>query len=352
MSLRTYANAPATTLASSCSAGATSISLTSVTGFPITYPYILILDKGTASEEVVLVTAGAGTTLTVTRGYDGTAAFSHSVGANVVHGISAIDPREANAHVNATTGVHGLTGAVVGTSDSQTLTNKTISVDNNTVSGIAASSFVLSNGSGNIDGSASQKAIPSGVVVGDTDTQTLSNKTLTSPTINSPTVTSPPANIARPAGEVSMFGGSAAPSGWLMCDGSAVSRTGSTAALFAVIGTSYGAGDGSTTFNLPNFNTGNNFPRGGSPGSTGGAATHTHTLSNNGWAKIYAAASTPFIGLRRIATSAYNLTHGVTTSLSVSADSSSQSVGTELGGATDSASSLPPYVGVNFIIKT
>jgi hypothetical protein len=60
-----------------------------------------------------------------------------------------------------------------------TLTNKTISVGNNTLSGIAASSFVLSNASGNIDGAAAQKAIPSGVVVGTTDTQTLTNKTIT-----------------------------------------------------------------------------------------------------------------------------------------------------------------------------
>lgn len=61
---------------------------------------------------------------------------------------------------------------------SEVLTNKTISADSNTLSGIAASSFVLSNGSGNIDGSAAQKVIPAGVVVGTTDTQDLSNKTL------------------------------------------------------------------------------------------------------------------------------------------------------------------------------
>jgi len=61
-------------------------------------------------------------------------------------------------------------------SSSDTLTNKTISADDNTISGIAASSFVLSNGSGNIDGSASQKAIPSGTVVGTSDAQTLTTK--------------------------------------------------------------------------------------------------------------------------------------------------------------------------------
>jgi hypothetical protein len=59
-----------------------------------------------------------------------------------------------------------------------TLTNKTISADSNTLSGIAASSFVLSDASGNIDGSASQKAIPSGAVVGTSDSQTLTNKTI------------------------------------------------------------------------------------------------------------------------------------------------------------------------------
>lgn len=65
-----------------------------------------------------------------------------------------------------------------GTSSTVTITNKTISADDNTLNGLAASSFVVTNGSGRIDGSAAQKAIPSGTVVGTSDSQTLSNKTI------------------------------------------------------------------------------------------------------------------------------------------------------------------------------
>ncbi|HEY1694814.1 MAG TPA: phage tail protein [Polyangiaceae bacterium] len=55
-----------------------------------------------------------------------------------------------------------------------------------------------------------------------------------------------------PSGAVVAFGGSAAPDGWLVCDGSTVSRT-QYASLFAAIGVSHGSGDGSTTFNLPDY---------------------------------------------------------------------------------------------------
>lgn len=53
-----------------------------------------------------------------------------------------------------------------------------------------------------------------------------------------------------PVGIVSPFAGTTPPEGWLICDGSAISRV-DYADLFAVIGTTYGAGDGSTTFNIP-----------------------------------------------------------------------------------------------------
>ena len=53
-----------------------------------------------------------------------------------------------------------------------------------------------------------------------------------------------------PIGAILAFGGATAPAGWLLCQGQAVSRT-TYAALFAAIGTAFGAGDGSTTFNIP-----------------------------------------------------------------------------------------------------
>lgn len=62
----------------------------------------------------------------------------------------------------------------------------------------------------------------------------------------------PPVQLQAPTGIVAAFAGAAAPAGWLMCDGSAVSRA-TYSALFAVIGTTYGAGNGSTTFNLPDL---------------------------------------------------------------------------------------------------
>lgn len=60
------------------------------------------------------------------------------------------------------------------------------------------------------------------------------------------------ANPTIPTASIWMYGGASAPSGWLLCDGTAVSRS-TYSALFAVIGSDYGEGDGSTTFNTPNL---------------------------------------------------------------------------------------------------
>ena len=59
-------------------------------------------------------------------------------------------------------------------------------------------------------------------------------------------------NYSAMAGTIKMFAGSVAPDGWLLCNGQAVSRT-TYSKLFNVIGTTYGEGDGSTTFNVPDL---------------------------------------------------------------------------------------------------
>lgn len=86
------------------------------------------------------------------------------------------------------------------------------------------------------------------------------------------------ANTNVPVGLISPYAGSTAPTGWLLCDGSAVSRS-TYADLFAVVGTTFGAGNGTTTFNLPNLV--NFSPMGAGStvgrGSTAGALTTAHT---------------------------------------------------------------------------
>lgn len=157
-------------------------------------------------------------------------------------------------------------------------------------------------------------------------------------------------SIGGLAGEVKMYAGSAAPSGWLVCDGSAVSRT-TYAALFAVIGTTYGAGDGSTTFNLPDLrgrttigvgqgNTGEGGVLGTNRAlaSVGGTETHTLTLaqipSNNiityrYWNHYYGS----FTGIANSDVTTYPQTVNLT------------------GGGNGAHNNMMPYLTLNFIIK-
>ncbi len=101
-----------------------------------------------------------------------------------------------------------------------------------------------------------------------------------------------------PPGSIIMWSKDAAPDGWLLCDGSAVSRS-TYAALFAIASTNFGAGDGSSTFNLPDFddrlaggkNSGISYtPTGGTIGSssslTTAATTPSFSVSGSGTASI------------------------------------------------------------------
>lgn len=174
-----------------------------------------------------------------------------------------------------------------------------------------------------------------------------------------------------PTGSITMFAGSSAPTGYLLCQGQAVSRT-TYSALFAIIGTTYGTGDGSTTFNLPNLQ--GKFALGKSSsyalGSTGGASTvtlttnqipaHTHgNKSLTGWAKMWG--NTGFIGRGGSAdwggiirpgdywygNSPAEDTGWQSSSLEIDASHEHSSVG---GGAAHE--NMPPYQSVNYIIKT
>lgn len=82
-----------------------------------------------------------------------------------------------------------------------------------------------------------------------------------------------------PAGTILPFGGATAPAGWLLCDGSAVSRT-TYAALFSSISTAWGYGDNSTTFNLPDMR--GRFPRGRDAGVARDPDRVSRTAANTG----------------------------------------------------------------------
>jgi len=84
---------------------------------------------------------------------------------------------------------------------------------------------------------------------------------------------------ASPSGTIVAFGGTTAPSGWLLCNGATVSRS-TYASLFAAISTNFGAGDGSSTFHLPDLR--GRFLRGRDTTAGRDPDVATRTASNSG----------------------------------------------------------------------
>jgi microcystin-dependent protein len=133
-------------------------------------------------------------------------------------------------------------------------------------------------------------------------------------------------------------------SGWLACNGQAVSRT-TYAPLFAKIGTSYGGGDGVTTFNVPNFNQGGNFPRGATvPGVAGGELEHVLTM-----AEMPAHNHSVIVGATGAGAGQSGSNYGFVDGTS---NNSSGPVITDARGSGAPHNNLPPFVTVFFLIKT
>lgn len=136
-----------------------------------------------------------------------------------------------------------------------------------------------------------------------------------------------PANNANEIGFIKAFGGTSVPTSYLACNGAAVSRT-TYAALFAAIGTTWGVGDGSTTFNLPSTarmalvgsggtSTGT---LGNTVGSTGGAETVTLTSATIPSVSVTGTITPPYSNflVQNGSAQAANILTGLTNSFSFS----------------------------------
>lgn len=157
------------------------------------------------------------------------------------------------------------------------------------------------------------------------------------------------ANTYQPAvvGAVIAFAGSTSPAGWLLCDGSAVSRT-DYAALFAVIGTTYGSGDGSTTFNLPNLV--DKFIEGSSTAGTeitAGLPNITGSVTGSAFGKYTSDDSVGALKRRKNGSSTWG-TNDASGTVSIAIDLNAQNSNSIYGNST---TVQPPAVTMRYIIK-
>lgn len=178
-----------------------------------------------------------------------------------------------------------------------------------------------------------------------------------------PGLQGPPGETGIPAGTISLWAHETPPLNWLLCDGAAVSRT-TYASLFAAIGTRYGAGNGTTTFNVPNLK--GRVPVGldtaqtefDNLSETGGSKTHTLTIAQvpNVQGRLAIHGSEAGSGFWQPSGAFSGQTSHANLYRPFGAGTSgASSIGTALqfnnGGGGGSHPILQPYQVVNFIIK-
>ena len=291
------------------------------------YFYCTLLDLD-GNMEIVKVTARTGNLFTIERAQESTTAKSFNAGARVELRVTAqsvldaVDTAVAGvsltslgvfataAELNVLDGITAntaelnlLDGAVVTTNEINTLSGVTASAgDINKLVGLNATTAELNKLAGVTVTTAEINKL-SGLTATTAELNKMSGVTVTTTEINR--LAGVTSNIQTqinsfatfPAGSVIAYAGSTAPTGWLLCQGQAVSRT-TYATLFGEIGTYYGAGNGSTTFNVPDLRgrvvagkddmggvaanrlTGTSGGVDGSAlGAYGGSETHTLTVS-------------------------------------------------------------------------
>jgi hypothetical protein len=158
MTTRNYSSrSQQSTLTSAITAGASTMvvqsgpALLGGATIPAGTTFTLVIDPDTAIEEIVDATQVSTNTFTITRAIDGSSAQAHSAGAVTRHMAIGRDYRESNAHIEASTGVHGISNSssVVGTIDTQTLTNKTLTaptITNPSISGAGVDASIVFEG--------------------------------------------------------------------------------------------------------------------------------------------------------------------------------------------------------------
>jgi microcystin-dependent protein len=170
-------------------------------------------------------------------------------------------------------------------------------------------------------------------------------------------------NNGTPSGALMMWPTGTAPSGWLLCNGAEVSRT-TYATLFAVIGTTFGLGNGSSTFNVPDYR--NRMPVGAgglyAVAGTGGSkdaivVAHTHTVTDPG--HLHAMNADGRAVAKRLGSDASIDGTSQTAGSEDANYTGSQNTGTSTTGITLSSTgtsgtdaNMPPFMGIQFIIKT
>jgi microcystin-dependent protein len=289
------ANNASTTIANSISSTNTTITLATGTGAAFPSPTgdqafkLSLTDAVTRLQhEITLCTSRTGDVCTVLRGQEGTTAQAWSAGdiaanlptAGTIASTVQADQLQQNVYQF---------GVATGTADIITLTlpsNLTALSDGMLITFKSTASNTVNNPTLTLTLGTTVLG-PYGIVKGANvtlatgdipgaygDVQMIFNTTFGAWVLLNPTTSPASTTITQPTGSVIMWTNVTPPTGWLLCNGQAVSRT-SYSGLFSILGISFGSGDGSTTFNLPNYQGFMPIGAGGAYGlaSQGGAAT-------------------------------------------------------------------------------